>query len=103
MGLTCFVRRYFSFLSQVRLRLKFAASLGEPWCSDGGIFQGCPLSMVFVVALSVPWCRHLDSLLYVKPQLHAVSLKCSAERPVGLLLSMSRRLVRTFLLVSVSF
>ena len=24
---------------------------------DGGIAQGCPLSMVFIVALNVPWCR----------------------------------------------
>ena len=37
--------------------------------------------MVFIVALYVPWCRHLDSLLDVKPQLYADNLKCSAERP----------------------
>ena len=33
--------------------------------------QGCPLSMVFIVAIYVPWCRHLDSLPDVKPQLSA--------------------------------
>ena len=33
------------------LRFKLAAGLGEPWCRDGGIPQGCPLSMVFIVAL----------------------------------------------------
>ena len=76
-----FHKVYFSFHSQVRLRFKLAAGLGEPWCRDGGILQGCPLSMVFIVALFVPLCRHLDSLPDVKPQLFADNLKCSAERP----------------------
>ena len=30
-----FRKAYFSFYSQVRLRLKLAAGLGEPWCRDG--------------------------------------------------------------------
>ena len=38
-----FRRVYFSFHSQVRLRFKLATGLGEPWCRDGGIPQGCPL------------------------------------------------------------
>ena len=85
LGLPDWFRKvYFSFHSQVRLRFKLAAGLGEPWCSDGGIPQGCPLSMVFIVALYVPWCRHLDSLPDVKPQLYADNLKCSAERPRAL-------------------
>ena len=46
-----FRRDYFSFHSLVRLRFKLATGLGEPWCRDGGIPQGCPLSMVFIVAL----------------------------------------------------
>ena len=46
-----FRRAYFSFRSQVRFRFKLAAGLGEPWCMDGGIPQGCSLSMVFIVAL----------------------------------------------------
>ena len=75
---------YFSFHSEVRLRFKLAAGLGEPWCRDGGIPQGCPLSMVFIVALYVPWCRHLESLPDVEPQLCADNLKCSAERPRAL-------------------
>ena len=55
LGLPDWFRRvYFSFHSQVRLRFKLAAGLGEPWCRDGGIPQGCPLSMVFIVALYVP-------------------------------------------------
>ena len=70
--------------SQVRLRFKLAACLGEPWCRDGGIPQGWLLSMVFIVALHVPWCRHLDALLSVKPQLYADDLKCSAGRPCAL-------------------
>ena len=68
----------------IRLRFKLAAGLGEPWCRDGGIPQGCPLSMVFIVALYVTWCRHLDALPDVKPQLYADNLKCSAERPRAL-------------------
>ena len=79
-----FRRAYFSFHSQVRLRFKLAACLGEPWCRDGGIPQGCLLSIVFIVALYVPWCRHLDSLPDIKPQLYADNLKCSAERPRAL-------------------
>ena len=79
-----FRRTYFAYHGQVRLRFKLAAGLGEPWCRDGGIPQGCPLSMVFVVALYVPWCRHLDALPDVEPQLYADNLKCSAERPRAL-------------------
>ena len=61
---------HFSFHSQ-GLRCKLAAGLGEPWCRDDGIPQGCPHSMVFIVALYVPWCRHLESMPDVKPQLYA--------------------------------
>ena len=62
-----FRRVHFSFHSQIRLRFKLAGGLGEPWCRYGGIPQGCPLSVVFIVALYVPWCRHLDFLRSVKP------------------------------------
>ena len=90
LGLPDWFRKvYFSFHSQVRLRFKLASGLGEPWCRDGGIPQGCPLSMIFIVALYVPWCRHLDSLPDVKPQLYADNLKCSAERPRALFESAS--------------
>ena len=40
--------------------------------------------MVFTVAVYVPWCRHLDALPDVEPQLYADNLKCSAERPCAL-------------------
>ena len=90
LGLPDWFRRvYFSFLSQVRLRFKLAAGLGEPWCRDGGIPQGCPLSMVFIVALYVPWCRHLESLPDIKPQLYADNLKCSTTQPRALFESAS--------------
>ena len=37
LGLPFWFRKvYFSFHSQVRLRFKLAAGLGEPWCGDGG-------------------------------------------------------------------
>ena len=80
-----FRKVYFSFHSQVRLRFKLAAGLGEPWCRDGGIPQGCPLSTVFIVALCVPWCRHLQSMPEVKPQLYDDNRKCRTERPGALL------------------
>ena len=90
LGLPDWFRKvYFSFHSQVRLRFKLAAGLTRPWCWDGSIPQGCPLSMVFIVALYVPWCRHLDSLPDVKPQLYADNLKCSAARPRALFESAS--------------
>ena len=78
-----FRKVYFSFHIQVRLRFKLATRLGER-CRDGVIPQGCPLSMVFIVALYVPWCRHLESLPDIKPQLYADNLKCSAVRPRAL-------------------
>ena len=80
-----FRKAHFAHHSQFRLRFKLAAGLvGEPWCRDGGIPQGCPLGVVFVVALYVPWCRHLESMPVDKPQLYADNLKCSADRPGAL-------------------
>ena len=40
--------------------------------------------MVFIVAVYVPWCRRLESLPDIKPQLYADNLKCSAARPRAL-------------------
>ena len=48
----------------------------------GGIPQGCPLSMVFIVALCVPWWRHLEGMLFVVPLLYADNLKCSSRPTV---------------------
>ena len=46
-----FRHAYFEYHAHVRLRFKLASGLGEPWTRDGGIPQGCPLSMMFIVAL----------------------------------------------------
>ena len=45
-----FRHAYFEFHSHVRLRFKLGVGLGQPWTRDGGILQGCPLSMMFIVA-----------------------------------------------------
>ena len=60
----------------IKLRFKLSCGLGQSWTRDGGIPQGCPLSMVFIVALYLPWCRHLETFRGVKPQLYADNLKC---------------------------
>ena len=54
-----FRHAYFEYHAHVRLRFKLASGLGEPWTRDGGIPQGCPLRMMFIVALNLPWCRYL--------------------------------------------
>ena len=59
----------FEFHAHVRLRFKLASGLGEPWTRDGSIPQGCPLSMMFIVALYLPWCRYLGAQYEVEPQL----------------------------------
>ena len=52
LGLPVWFRKvYFAYHSHVRLRFKRSAGLGESWCRDGAIPQGCPLRMVFMVAL----------------------------------------------------
>ena len=47
--LAWFRHAYFEYHLHVRLRFKLAAGLGE-WTRDCGIPQGCPLSMMFIVA-----------------------------------------------------
>ena len=85
LGLPAWFRRvYFACRSQVRIGFGLASSLKEPWCRDGGIPQGCPLSMVFIVALYVPWCRRLEATPAVRTQLYADNLKCGAECPNAL-------------------
>ena len=84
-----FRHAYFEFHSLVRLRFKLAAGLGQPWTRDGGIPQGCPLSMMFIVALYLLWCRYLASHEGVQPQLYADNLKCVSRDP-GVLLRAAR-------------
>ena len=62
-----FRHAYFEYHANVRMRSKLASGLGEPWTRDGGISQGCPLSMMFIVALYLPWCRHLSAQVGVQP------------------------------------
>ncbi len=79
LGLPAWFRRvYFSFHRDVRLRFKLAAGLGVAWKRDGCIPQGCPLSMVFIVALYTPWCRYLESQSDISPQLYADNFKCTS-------------------------
>ena len=66
-----------------------ASGLGEPWTRDGGIPQGCPLNMMYIVALYLPWCRYLSAQVGVRPQLYADNLKCVSQDP-DLLLSAAR-------------
>ena len=64
MGLPGWFRHaYFEYHSHVRLRFSLAAGLGRPWTRDGGVPQGCPLCMMFIVA----------------------SLKCVSRDPAALL------------------
>ena len=80
-----FRHAYFEYHAHVRLRFKLASSLGQPWTRDGGILQGCPLSMMFIVALYLPWCRYLAAQVGVQPQLYADNLKCLSRDPELLL------------------
>ena len=84
-----FRHAYFEYHAHVRLRFKLASGLGEPWTRDGGIPQGCPLSMMFIVALYLPWCLYLAAHEGVQPQLYADNLKCVSRDP-GLLLHAAR-------------
>ena len=69
LGLPAWFRHaYFEYHSHFRLRFKLAAGLGQPWTANGGIPQGCPLSMMFIVALYFPWCRYLGAQEGNQPQ-----------------------------------
>ena len=63
LGLPAWFRKVFIFPIIIRF--------GKPWCRDGSIPQGCLLSIVFIVALCVPWCRRLEVLPGIKSQLYA--------------------------------
>ena len=45
----------------------------------------CPLSMMFIVALYLPWRRYLGAQDGVEPQLYADTLKCVSGDPATLL------------------
>ena len=52
--LVLFQHAYFEYHAPVWLRFTLAAGMGDSWTRDGGIPQGCTLSMMFLVALYVP-------------------------------------------------
>ena len=55
LGLPAWFRNaYFEYQYHVRLQFKLAAGLGQSWTRDSGIPHGCPLSMMFIVALYLP-------------------------------------------------
>ena len=55
LGLSAWFRNaYFEYHTHVRRRFKLSSGLGEPWTRDGRIPQGCPLTMMFIVALYLP-------------------------------------------------
>ena len=86
LGLPDWFRKvYFAYHAEVRLRFKLATGVGEAWTGDGGIPQGCPLSMVFTVALYVPWCRYLADQVGVTLQLYADNLMCTSTNDAFLL------------------
>ena len=69
-----FRHAYFEYHAHVRLRFKLVSGLGEPWTREGGIPQGCLLSMMFTVALYLPWCWYLAAHEGVQPQLYSDNL-----------------------------
>ena len=104
-----FRHAYFEYHAHVRLRFKLASGFGEPWTRDGGIPQGCLLSMMFIVALYLPWCRYLAAQEGIQPQPYADTisnvflgtLACFSVLP-GSLLALSGWSVKSLLPVSVS-
>ena len=84
-----FRHTYLNTMAHVRMRFKLASSLGVPWTRDGGIPQGCPLNMMFIVAPYLPWLRYLTAQVGVQPQLYADNLKFLSRDP-DLLLAAAR-------------
>ena len=84
LGLPGWFRRV-SHLASVRLRFKLSCGLGQPCVRDGRIPQGCSVSMIFIVALYLPWCRYLEAEPGISPQLCADNLKCVSSSPEALL------------------
>ena len=98
----------FEYRALVRSRFKLAAGLGEPWTRDGGIPQGCPLSMMFLwlcicLGVGILLLMKEFSLSYMLIILNAYLgiLTCSSML-FGSPLGMSGWLVKSLLPVSVS-
>ena len=80
-----FVADVVTYFDIFRLRFIHAAGCGGAGTGDGGIPQGCPPSMVFTVALLLPWCKCLEAIGGIKPQLYADNLKCVSGKSDALL------------------
>ena len=85
------VVRHVDFDCHVGLRLRFELAFGlvEPWTRGGGIPQGCPLSMMFIVAFVCPLVPVFAYSRGYRRQLYAGNLKCVASNSV-LLFSAAR-------------
>ena len=66
--------------------------------------------MVFIIALYTPWCRYLESLAGISPQLYADNLKCTSYNVLilfwlllSILFLMFVLLVKRLLLASVFY
>ena len=91
------------------MRFKLAAGLGEPWCRDGGIPQGCPLSMFLLLLFMFPGADILSHYLMLNLNSMLIILNVVLFVP-GLylslltsLLGMSGSLVKMSPLASVFF
>ena len=78
---------YFECHAHVRIRFKLASVVGKGRVRDGGVPQGCTLSMMVTVALYLPWRLCLESVSGVTPQLHADNLMCTCTGSDDLLMS----------------
>ena len=84
--LVWFRRAHFGCHANVRLRFKLACGLGSPWTRDGGIPQGCPLCMVFILLhCTFLGVGHWNLSLALGLSCIADNLKCVSGSPAALL------------------
>ena len=76
--------RTFGIMPVLEFGLSSRPAFGKPGSERRGTPQGCPLSMIFIVALHLPWCRVLESVPGVIPRLYADNLKCVSFCPEAL-------------------
>ena len=60
-----------SIMLRLGLGLNSLVGLERLGLETVGSLKAVTLSMVFIVALYLPWCRHLESFRGVKPQFFA--------------------------------
>ena len=94
-----FRHAYFEYHAHVRLRFKLASGFGRSWTRDGGIPQGCPLSMMFIVALYLPWCRYLSAQVGVQSPSYMLIILSAYLGSPDLLLHAARSITKYVRLV----